>query len=149
MNLDTLGLLTNAVTVTSGTQDLNIANNMDTEDTAVCDCASLDDNCSQGVCVPATAVCIAQPINEGGVCDDGDPFNDPDFCTAGVCEGGIPPIAPPTSSGALRLHTATPEAESPRASRGPTGYCSLWLDLRRVELGRPTAGVHAVRPAPA
>ena len=85
-----MGVITNTVTVTSGTPDPDLSNNAGSEDTAVCNCASLDDECNRGVCDPATGGCTAQPINEGGVCDDGDACMFGETCTAGTCGGGYP-----------------------------------------------------------
>jgi len=51
------------------------------------DCSALDDACNVGVCDALTGVCLAQPLNESGVCDDGDPCTEDDACAAGVCVG--------------------------------------------------------------
>ncbi|MBW1811508.1 MAG: hypothetical protein JRJ87_25190 [Deltaproteobacteria bacterium] len=51
------------------------------------DCSTLDDECNVGVCVDVSAECIASPTNEGGACDDLDPYTEPDICQRGVCVG--------------------------------------------------------------
>ncbi len=51
------------------------------------DCSALDDACNEGVCVGTTGVCAPQPINNGGVCDDGDGCTVDDVCAAGDCSG--------------------------------------------------------------
>gem|GEM_PF-5225515 len=51
----------------------------------VIDCSALDGECTVGVCDPASGLCTADAINEGGACsDDGLPCTD-DVCQAGVC----------------------------------------------------------------
>ena len=51
------------------------------------DCSGLDDQCSVGVCNPATGDCEAEPANEGGSCNDGQYCTNPDTCQAGACTG--------------------------------------------------------------
>jgi hypothetical protein len=51
------------------------------------DCTSLDDGCNVGVCIGTTGLCEAQPVNEGGACDDGDGCTTADACTSGLCVG--------------------------------------------------------------
>ena len=51
------------------------------------DCTNLDDDCLLGVCDPATGLCEALPVNDGGPCDDGVFCTENDICTAGVCAG--------------------------------------------------------------
>ncbi len=51
------------------------------------DCSGLDDVCNQGVCNPVTGACTAQPVNEGGACDDASLCTTGDACVAGVCTG--------------------------------------------------------------
>ena len=51
------------------------------------DCSSLDDACNAGACDPSTGTCVANPINEGGICDDGDACTNMDACNMGTCEG--------------------------------------------------------------
>ena len=50
------------------------------------DCSGLDSDCSAGSCDPSGA-CVAQMINQGGPCDDGDLCSEADTCNAGVCTG--------------------------------------------------------------
>ncbi|NOS99969.1 MAG: hypothetical protein HOP29_05025 [Phycisphaerales bacterium] len=50
-------------------------------------CSSLNNQCNQGVCNPATGICQAQPINEGLTCTDGSLCTTGDVCMAGVCAG--------------------------------------------------------------
>jgi hypothetical protein len=50
------------------------------------ECAALNDACNVGRCVANE--CVAEPANEGGVCDDGIDCRGPDTCAAGVCNGG-------------------------------------------------------------
>jgi len=45
------------------------------------------DQCTVGVCDPATGNCIYIPIDDGSPCNDGDPCTFDDVCTAGVCSG--------------------------------------------------------------
>ncbi len=52
------------------------------------DCSSLDDDCNEGVCNEADGQCEANPINEGGACDDGLYCNVGETCSLGVCGGG-------------------------------------------------------------
>ncbi|MBN1514171.1 MAG: DUF1349 domain-containing protein [Phycisphaerae bacterium] len=51
------------------------------------DCSHLDSDCTLGICDPHTGQCIAQPVNEAGLCDDGDPCTLGDHCAAGRCRG--------------------------------------------------------------
>jgi hypothetical protein len=51
------------------------------------DCTVLTDQCNNGVCNESTDTCQAQPVNEGGVCNDQDLCTQTDRCTAGVCAG--------------------------------------------------------------
>ncbi|MBI4717909.1 MAG: hypothetical protein HY763_08915 [Planctomycetes bacterium] len=51
------------------------------------DCSHLDGPCTRGKCAPATGICIAEHINEGGPCSDGLYCTDPDTCQSGVCTG--------------------------------------------------------------
>jgi len=53
------------------------------------DCSAHDDACNLGVCIGSTGLCAAVPVNDGGVCDDGDECTVDDTCTVGVC-GGAP-----------------------------------------------------------
>jgi hypothetical protein len=50
------------------------------------DCSGLDGVCTVGACDPTTGECKADPANEGGACDDGDPCTLDDACAAGQCE---------------------------------------------------------------
>lgn len=52
------------------------------------DCTMLDDDCNVGLCdVNTGGNCYAEPTNEGGMCDDGDPNTSNDVCTNGTCAG--------------------------------------------------------------
>ncbi len=53
------------------------------------DCSALDDDCNHGICQPSTGDCVAQPINEGGSCDDGDLCTENEACVQGVCSGTL------------------------------------------------------------
>jgi hypothetical protein len=55
------------------------------------DCSGLDDVCTIGACNAATSHCEAQPTNEGGECDDGDPCVVNETCQAGSCSGIVLP----------------------------------------------------------
>lgn len=57
----------------------------------VMDCAYLSDDCNVGSCNVTGNVCLTTPINEGGVCDDGELCTDDGMCASGICTG-----APPT-----------------------------------------------------
>jgi hypothetical protein len=47
------------------------------------DCSLFNSQCSIGVCMPGVG-CVAQPTNEGGGCDNGDPNG----CSQGLCKLG-------------------------------------------------------------
>jgi hypothetical protein len=49
------------------------------------DCSTLDDDCSQGVCVDGS--CTTQPANDGNSCDDGLFCTTDDACQDGTCAG--------------------------------------------------------------
>ncbi|MCB9850760.1 MAG: hypothetical protein H6817_08650 [Phycisphaerales bacterium] len=51
------------------------------------DCSAAGDACNVGVCVGTSGVCVAEPANEGGACDDGDNCSTGDACSNGVCVG--------------------------------------------------------------
>jgi len=51
------------------------------------DCSVLTDQCNDGVCNEDIDACEAQPVNEGGGCDDQDMCTDNDVCTSGDCGG--------------------------------------------------------------
>ena len=53
------------------------------------DCSYLDGVCSVGVCDPGSGECEISPINEGGVCDDGDICTYDDHCEGGFCVGTL------------------------------------------------------------
>jgi len=55
------------------------------------DCSSLDSICTVGVCDNDLEDCVTQPANEDAQCDDGDHCSAVDFCTNGVCLGGVHP----------------------------------------------------------
>jgi|GEM_PF-1488066 len=48
-------------------------------------CAHVDDDCNQGMCDDSADACLPQPINEGGLCDDGAFCTVDDTCQAGAC----------------------------------------------------------------
>ncbi len=52
-------------------------------------CSSLNSACTVGVCISATGVCSASPINDGLACDDGFPCTTVDTCNGGVCSGTL------------------------------------------------------------
>ena len=54
------------------------------------DCSHLDGDCVVGHCDGLTGECIARPLGEGAVCDDGDPCTDGDACAGGTCVAGGP-----------------------------------------------------------
>ena len=51
------------------------------------DCSGLDDACNIGVCAGTSGLCEAQPVNEGGTCDDGELCTVNDSCAGGTCAG--------------------------------------------------------------
>jgi hypothetical protein len=51
------------------------------------DCTDLDDACNLGQCNASTGACEAQPVNEGGGCEDGDLCTVQDACSNGICLG--------------------------------------------------------------
>ena len=55
------------------------------------DCSSLDVECTTvGVCDDATRTCVAQAVEDGWPCEDGDLCTSNDFCSAGTCTTGPP-----------------------------------------------------------
>ena len=52
--------------------------------------AGADTVCVQNQCQPASGLCVLTPINEGGICDDGDACTGPDNCASGECASGPP-----------------------------------------------------------
>jgi hypothetical protein len=54
-------------------------------------CLEATNDCNQGIC-NTTGVCVANPINEGGACDDGLSCTANTTCTAGTCGGGTSTI---------------------------------------------------------
>lgn len=54
------------------------------------DCSALNDPCNVGVCDAETGICLVQPTNDGGPCDDGDACTTNDTCVGGTCVGGSP-----------------------------------------------------------
>ena len=54
------------------------------------DCSNLDDQCSQGTCDPSDGSCFPTPVNNLGICDDGDACTTGDFCLVARCMGGSP-----------------------------------------------------------
>ena len=60
---------------------------LDDDTKVVCD-TSLDTPCRETACVPETGECVAEPANEGALCDDEDPCTGDSRCTAdGDCVG--------------------------------------------------------------
>jgi hypothetical protein len=54
------------------------------------DCSLLDGTCTNGVCNEAADACQAQPINNGGTCNDGLFCTVGDVCNNGMCAGPTP-----------------------------------------------------------
>lgn len=54
---------------------------------SVLDCSNLTGQCSVGGCDENIDSCVRNPINEGGLCDDGLFCTVSDTCTSGVCDG--------------------------------------------------------------
>jgi len=52
------------------------------------DCSYLSQGCVQGVCDVNNGQCTAQPVPNGGTCDDSDPCTSGETCTNGNCTGG-------------------------------------------------------------
>ena len=52
---------------------------------SVKDCSASSGTCAIGVCQGGT--CAAQPINQGGLCNDGNPCTVGDMCLGGSCNG--------------------------------------------------------------
>ncbi|HWV39586.1 MAG TPA: hypothetical protein VN033_14045 [Vulgatibacter sp.] len=52
------------------------------------DCSEMDGACTAGACDPADGSCKANPVNEGGACDDGSACTVGDSCVEGVCIPG-------------------------------------------------------------
>jgi hypothetical protein len=53
------------------------------------DCSVLTQGCNIGTCAPASGQCVAQPVPNGGLCDDLDSCTSGEICTAGQCTGGM------------------------------------------------------------
>jgi hypothetical protein len=51
-------------------------------------CEVIDSDCEVNACVPATGKCVAQPIDDGTVCNDGNPCTLADKCVNGFCSAG-------------------------------------------------------------
>ncbi len=51
------------------------------------DCSALDSQCGTGVCNPGNGECVAEPVVDGTVCDDGVNCTTVDVCNAGTCSG--------------------------------------------------------------
>lgn len=49
-------------------------------------CSGLTDICNEGVCDPASGLCIAAALPEGSACHDGDLCTQAEVCRQGVCE---------------------------------------------------------------
>ena len=60
-------------------------------------CSSLNDQCNQGTCNPASGQCEATPVMNGSACDDGDLCTTGDACQSGACTGGSPVVCTPLS----------------------------------------------------
>lgn len=52
------------------------------------DCSSLNDQCNTGACQDPEGNCIAVPLPNGTLCDDGDTCSVSDECQNGVCTAG-------------------------------------------------------------
>lgn len=52
------------------------------------DCSHLNDQCNTGICEDPDGNCIADPLPDGTLCDDGDTCSVPDECQSGVCTAG-------------------------------------------------------------
>lgn len=76
-----------------------------------CDVVTIT-QCTVNQCNPLSNLCSSTPINEDGVCDDGDPCTVADSCTLGTCVGtpmacNAPPTPTCTSEGLLRTFNST------------------------------------------
>lgn len=86
-------ITTDSATITSTCDDGLYCNGLETFVSDSCqagtppDCSTLTDQCNDGVCNEDIDACEAQPVNEGGDCDDDDLCTETDVCTAGVCAG--------------------------------------------------------------
>ncbi|MBT6175671.1 MAG: hypothetical protein HOI23_00390 [Deltaproteobacteria bacterium] len=54
------------------------------------DCSGLNDQCLVGTCDEEADVCVAQPLPDGGSCDDGDLCSIGSMCVHGECGMGSP-----------------------------------------------------------
>jgi minor extracellular protease Epr len=52
------------------------------------DCSASGDQCNTGVCDETTDSCIAQPVEDGTSCNDGEFCNVNEACQSGICTGG-------------------------------------------------------------
>ena len=55
------------------------------------DCSSLSDSCNEGAFEVTTGACVANPVNDGGSCDDGSACTVLDVCGEGSCAGVAAP----------------------------------------------------------
>jgi hypothetical protein len=65
--------------------------------TTAVDCVALSDQCNAGSC--QNGVCVKQPANEFGACDDGLFCTENEACTNGACGGGTPKVCPAGGDG--------------------------------------------------
>jgi YVTN family beta-propeller protein len=63
------------------------------------DCATLDTGCASFACDEGADDCTAQPVNEGGACDDGNACTSNEACSGGSClgSGNCPPPGEPVN----------------------------------------------------
>jgi hypothetical protein len=55
---------------------------------AVCNQAA-DTACLKNSCIPESGLCVPMPLQEGLVCDDGNPCTNDDACKSGLCLGSL------------------------------------------------------------
>lgn len=60
------------------------------------DCSGLDEQCSVGLCEPASGSCVLVSASDAAPCDDGDACTLGTTCAAGDCVGGAPVDCPVT-----------------------------------------------------
>jgi hypothetical protein len=84
---------TGTVAITSTCSDGLFCNGLETLVGGSCqsgtapNCSSFTNVCNNGVCNETADQCEAQPVNQGGVCNDGNFCTSNDLCAAGVCSG--------------------------------------------------------------
>jgi hypothetical protein len=82
------------------------------------DCSALDDQCQVGVCDPMGG-CVAVPVNEGALCDDGLFCTVEESCQAGACGGGKPQsCAPPGGCAVSTCNESTDQCVSAPGNEG-------------------------------